>query len=142
LFVPLSTAALATIEKRRLTAATGLYNVVRQVAGSIGIAIAATEVSRGTSRYFAVLTSHVTAFDATARHWLSGATAAMQHFGASEAEAQQRALALLHRTIQQQAAVLAYDRVLYLIAILFAVAFPLALLLRRGEGGGEVVIAE
>ncbi len=142
LFVPLSTAALATIEKRRLTAATGLYNVVRQVAGSVGIAIAATEVSRGTSRYFAVLTSHVTAFDAAARHWLSAVTGAMRHFGASAGEAQERALAILHQTIQRQAAVLAYDRVLYLIAILFAVAFPLALLLRRGEGDAEVVIAE
>jgi hypothetical protein len=66
----------------------------------------------------------------------------MRHFGASAGEAQQRALAILHQTIQQQAAVLAYDRVLYLIAILFALAFPLALLLRRGDGGGEVVIAE
>jgi DHA2 family multidrug resistance protein len=142
LFVPLSTAALATIEKRRLTAATGLYNVVRQVAGSVGIAIAATEVSRGAARYFAILTAHVTAFDASARQWLSGVTGAMMHFGASHEEARQRALALLHRTIEQQAAVLAYDRVLYLIAILFAIALPLALLLRRGEGGGEIVIGE
>jgi DHA2 family multidrug resistance protein len=142
LFVPLSTAALATIEKRRLTAATGLYNVVRQVAGSVGIAIAATEVSRGAARYFAILTSHVTAFDAMARQWLSGVTGAMMHFGASHEEARQRALALLHRTIEQQSAVLAYDRVLYLIAILFAIALPLALLLRRGEGGAEIVVGE
>jgi DHA2 family multidrug resistance protein len=143
LFVPLSTAALATIERHRLTAATGLYNVVRQVAGSVGIAIAATEVSRGTARYFAVLTSHVTLYDATTRQWLGAVTAGMQRFGASAVEAEQRALALLHQTIEHQAAVLSYDFVLYLIAILFVLAFPLALLLRQGEGGGDThVIAE
>ena len=143
LFVPLSTAALATIERHRLTAATGLYNVVRQVAGSVGIAIAATEVSRGTARYFAVLTSHVTLYDATTRQWLGAVTASMQRFGASAVEAEQRALALLHQTIEHQAAVLSYDFVLYLIAILFVLAFPLALLLRQGEGGGDThVIAE
>ncbi len=142
LFVPLSTAALATIEKPRLTAATGLYNVVRQVAGSVGIAIAATEVSRGSARYFALLTAHVTAFDPVTRQWLRGATGAMQRFGASADDARLRALALLARSIRQQAAVLSYDHVLYLIAILFAVALPLALLLRRGQGGGKVVISE
>jgi DHA2 family multidrug resistance protein len=103
----------------------------------VGIAIAATEVSRGTSRYFAVLTSHVTLFDATTRQWLGAVTGGMRRFGASAAEAQQRALALLHRTIEHQAAVLSYDFVLYMIAVLFILAVPLALLLRRGQAGGE-----
>lgn len=143
LFVPLSTAALATIERHRMTAATGLYNVVRQVAGSVGIAIAATEVSRGTSRYYAILTAHVTLYDAATRQWLGGVTAAMRRFGASSGEAEQRALALLHRTIEHQAAVLSYDFVLYLIAILFVAAVPLALLLRQGNSSGEThIIAE
>ena len=137
LFVPLSTAALATIPKPKLTAATGLYNVVRQVAGSVGIAIAATEVSRGTSRYFAVLTEHVTAFDAATRQWIAGVTGGMQHFSLSAGEAYERALALLQRTITHQASVLAYDRVMYLIAVSFAVALPRALLLRRGTENGE-----
>ena len=38
IFVSLSTAALSTFEKRAMTAASGLYNVIRQVSGSIGIA--------------------------------------------------------------------------------------------------------
>jgi DHA2 family multidrug resistance protein len=140
LFVPLSTAALATIDKPRLTAATGLYNVVRQVAGSVGIAIAATEVSRGTSSYFANLTTHVTQYDEVSRHWMGTVTGAMQAAGASPTEASHQALALLYRSIEHQAAVLSYDRVMFFIAVLFAAAFPLALLLRRGEATGEAVV--
>jgi DHA2 family multidrug resistance protein len=55
IFVALSTAALSTIPKPRMTAATGLYNVVRQVMGSVGIAIAATTLSSSTTRYHVIL---------------------------------------------------------------------------------------
>ena len=43
-----------------MTAASGLYNVVRQVLGSVGIAVAATELVRSQSRYHDVLAEHVT----------------------------------------------------------------------------------
>jgi DHA2 family multidrug resistance protein len=143
LFVPLSTAALATIEKPRMTAATGLYNVVRQVAGSIGIAIAATEVSRGTTSTFATITTHVTPYDLLSRQWLAHVTAAMQAAGASADVAAHQAIALLYASIQHQAAVIAYDRVMFYIAVLFIVALPLALLLRKGADTGEApVLAE
>lgn len=58
IFVSLSTAALSTIPRPRMTAATGLYNVVRQVMGSVGIAIAATTLSSSTVRYHAILSEN------------------------------------------------------------------------------------
>ena len=60
IFVALSTAVLSTIEKPLLTAASGLYNVIRQVFASVGIALAATFLTRGEIRYRAILTEHVT----------------------------------------------------------------------------------
>ena len=66
IFVSLSTAVLSTIEKPLMTAASGLYNVIRQVFASVGIALAATFLTRGEIRYRAVLTEHVTSYsDAT-----------------------------------------------------------------------------
>jgi DHA2 family multidrug resistance protein len=143
LFVPLSTAALATIDKPRMTAATGLYNVVRQVAGSIGIAIAATEVSRGTTSSFSALTTHVTPYDALARQWIDAVTRALHASGASASVASRQSLALLSASIRHQASVIAYDRVMFLIAVLFLTAMPLALLLRKGaDTGAPSIVAE
>ena len=133
LFVALSTAALSTIERPQLTAATGLYNVVRQVFGSIGIAIAATQVTSGGSRAFATLTAHVTLYDGATRQWLAGATAAMQRLGAGPVLAREKALALLRGDLLAQAAVLAYNHVFLMIAILFVAAMPLVLLIRAGR---------
>jgi MFS transporter, DHA2 family, multidrug resistance protein len=140
-FVALSTAALGRIPKPKLTAATGLYNVVRQVCGSIGVAVAATLLARDTFRYHAVLGEHVSAMDETTRQWLSQVTAGMMQSGADRFTAARRALELLDLNVTRQAAVLAYNHVFLLITILFALGAPLVLLLRRGKAGGQVEMA-
>jgi len=72
IFVALSTAVLSTVERPLLTAASGLYNVTRQVFGSIGIALAATFVTRGEQKYHAILVEHVTNHrDVVPQWWMS-----------------------------------------------------------------------
>ena len=73
LFAALSTAALSEIDRSQMTSATGLYNVVRQVCGSVGIAVAAAELTRGVVRYHSVLAEHVTPYNSIARQRLPGA---------------------------------------------------------------------
>jgi len=140
-FVALSTAALGSIPKPKLTAATGLYNVARQVCGSIGIAIAATLLARDTTRYHAVLGEHVSTWNDTTRLWLSQVTAGMMKTGVDRFTAGRRALALLDANVTRQAAVLAYDHVFLLITILFVLGAPLVLLLRRSRASGHSELA-
>ena len=129
LFAALSTAALSHIAKSRMTAATGLYNVVRQVMGSIGIAIAATMLTRGEQRYYAVLAEDTGS--RLAAQWLSSVSHAMQGTGATLYEARQRALALLGFRVSQQAAVLSYNHIFLVVASVFVIVSPLVLLLPR-----------
>ncbi len=131
IFVALSTAALANIPKPKMTAATGLYNVVRQVFGSVGIAIAATQLTVGTSRYRAVLDTHLTLSRPVVRRFLRGATGGMSRTLADLNAARHRALELLDLKLMRQAAILAYNHVFALVAILFVLAVPLALFLSR-----------
>ena len=82
IFVSLSTAVLATTPKPLLTAASGVYNMIRQVFGSVGIALAATFLTRGETVYHAVLTEHVTA----SRDVASGSLQHLSSFLASRGE--------------------------------------------------------
>ncbi|HET7583474.1 MAG TPA: DHA2 family efflux MFS transporter permease subunit [Gemmatimonadaceae bacterium] len=141
IFVALSTAALATIEPARMTAASGLYNVVRQVFGSVGIAVAATQLTSGMSRYRAVLSTHITMLDTTTRSWLDAAVGAMMRAGADRYTAMQRALALLEGKVMRQAAVLSYNHIFALITLTFLLGLPLVLLLRRGHHEGPAELA-
>lgn len=142
IFVALSTAALASIDRPKITAATGLYNVVRQVFGSIGISLAAAELSRGTRQYGSVLSEHVTQYDPVTRGWLANVAAGMQAQGADAFTAARRALALLDGQIVRQAAVLAYSHIFMIIAALFAISIPLVLLLSESKGGKVEVALE
>ena len=142
LFVALSTAALSSIPKPKMTAASGLYNVVRQVMGSVGIAAAATELVRSQARYHDALAAHVTAYDPATQSWLHAVTAGMMRAGADAITATQRALAILNGEVTKQAMVLAYNHVLLLVAVLFLVSLPLVLMVRghrdtKVEIGGE-----
>ncbi len=141
IFVSLSTAALATIPKPQMTQATGLYNVVRQVMGSVGIAVAATQLTTGTSRYHDLIATDAGQGNASVMQFLRGAAAEMQRAGADPGAARQRALDLLNATVERQAAVLAYNRVFMLVACLFVLGLPLVLLLRRGEASGHHEVA-
>ncbi len=140
LFVALSTAALSTIPKPRMTAASGLYNVVRQVMGSVGIALAANELGRGVSRYHDALAEHVTMYSPATQQWLNAVTAGMMRAGADAYTATQRALRLLDFDVTRQATALAYNHVLLLVAVLFAISLPLVLLI-RGHRDAEVEVA-
>ena len=141
IFVALSTAALATIPKPQMTQATGLYNVVRQVMGSVGIAIAATELVSSTSRYHDVLANNTGLWNPNTVQFLKSATAAMIHAGADKFTAQQRALEMLDISVTRQATVLAYNHIFMLVTALFLLGLPLVLLLRKGERPADAEIA-
>ena len=136
-FVALTTAALAAIPKPKITAASGLYNVVRTVFGSIGIALAASQLSSNAAANHAVLAERAGVANPAATAWVQQATAGMMRTGVDAYTARLRALRLLDATITRQSVVLSLNHVFVLIAMLFVLALPLVLLLRGGHAEGE-----
>jgi len=143
IFVALSTAALSEIRNADMTAAAGLYNVVRQVFGSVGVAVSATVLTSSTVRYRALLSEHVSRFDPAAQHWLAGVAGALAgREGLGPGPARQQALMLLNARVLRQAAVLAYNHAFVLVAILFVVSVPLVFLLKAKSHGAEAAAGE
>ena len=62
-FVPLSTVALSAVPVRELGHASGLFNFIRTIGGSIGIAAVATMLERGSQVHQARLAAHVSLYD-------------------------------------------------------------------------------
>jgi len=105
---------------------------------SVGIAASATLLESSSSRYHAILSEHVTRFSTTAQSFLHGAAAAMITQGLDEAAAQQRALKLLDVSVLRQSAVLAYNHLFSLVAVLFIIGLPLVFFLKSPKGRIEV----
>jgi DHA2 family multidrug resistance protein len=132
IFVALSTAALAPMSKRNMTEAAGLYNVVRQVFGSVGIALAATVITGRTGAYHDVLARNLTPYNDAALGWLRSVSGALTARGMDPASSHLGALRLLDLGVTQQASILAYNHAFYLVAALFLACLPMAFLL-EGE---------
>lgn len=143
IFVALSTASLAAIERPKLTAATGLYNVIRQVFGSVGIAMFATQLTSSVTRYRGVLVGHVSGLNPVSVSRYGLFQGAMASHRSDLVTARRMALKLLDSQVMQQAGMLSYNRVFSLIAVCFVFTLPLVLLLRapRPTGGAAQAAA-
>ncbi|MEJ2031667.1 MAG: DHA2 family efflux MFS transporter permease subunit, partial [Deltaproteobacteria bacterium] len=131
IFVPLTTVALTNIEKPKMQAATGLYNVVRLVCGSIGIALATTLLDRGSATaQSGIITTLITPFRDVTLEFQDFLTQAMIANGSDPYTAQAQALEILNREIGRQSMIISFNRIFFLVAVLFMLCLPLILLLK------------
>jgi MFS transporter, DHA2 family, multidrug resistance protein len=130
IFVPLSTLTLATIRRDRLVNATSAYNVLRNLGGSVGIALATTLLAQRSQFHQLNLVSHVTAWDPETQARLARWTSHFLAQGSDPFTAQRRGLAMLYHDAVGQAQVMAYADDFWLLAVLFSIV-PLFLPLMR-----------
>jgi|JI10StandDraft_1071094.scaffolds.fasta_scaffold74467_5 DHA2 family multidrug resistance protein len=136
IFVPLTNASMADLHPRDLAQGTGLFNLMRQLGGSLGIAIMATLLGRWTTAQRAVLTEHVGATDPETLQRLDLLTRGAMAHGASALDAKAQAVAILSRQIGVQASVIGFSKVYLLNGILLVSALPLLLVWRTGRARG------
>ncbi|HEY7542337.1 MAG TPA: DHA2 family efflux MFS transporter permease subunit [Methylomirabilota bacterium] len=131
IFPPLQTLTLATIRLERLGNATAAYNVVRNIGGSVGVALATTLLVRRSQTHQTTLVSHLNIWDADTALRLRQWTDHFVSQGTDSYTANRRALVMLYRGAIEQAHIMAYADDFWLISVLFVVIVPLVPLMHR-----------
>ncbi len=129
-FVPLTTLTMATLPQEQIGNASGIYNLMRNTGGSVGIAIMTTLLARNMQVHQAVLTSHTTPYDPAFQalfNQIRNGLLATTDIATATQMAYQRIFVL----IQQQAAVLAYIDDFWLLVALCVFCIPLAFFFKR-----------
>src|SRR5947199_5288311 len=126
IFVPMSTMTLATIRREKLVNATAVYGMMRNVGGSIGIAVVTTLLATRSQLHQATLVSHITLWDGETRARLAQWASHFAAQGSDAFTAERRAMAMLYRETVTQAQLLAYADDFWMLALMFA-AVPLVL---------------
>jgi len=135
-FIPISTVAFAGLRGAQIAQGSALYNLMRQLGGSFGIAVLNTYIVHMTAFHRAELVANLHPGNATFQARLNGATGALvARGGYSFTSAQAAALHLLDRTVQAQAMTMAYNNAFILLGLTFLLALPAVLLLRRPKRG-------
>ncbi|PTL74995.1 DHA2 family efflux MFS transporter permease subunit [Vitiosangium sp. GDMCC 1.1324] len=125
LFVPLNIVVFDKVERARMADAAGLNALMRQIGSSVGLALFATLMTRYTAQAQVGLSAHMVAERPELPERLSAAVSGLVAGGIEGFEATEGGLRLLAGTLQRQAALLAFNQLFTLSALLFAVALPL-----------------
>jgi DHA2 family multidrug resistance protein len=141
LFVPLTTVSMATIARERMGYATSMFNLMRNVGGSVGIAVTATLVQRQRQIIGATLGVHVSAYDPVTQSMFEQIRNGMIAAGSDVVTATQRTYIVLHGMLLQQASMVSFVMLFRWLGAIFLLMLPLVLLMRKPSAGGEAVAA-
>ena len=134
IFVPLTNLALADLPMSKIPNGTGLFNLMRQLGGSVGIALSATLLQRFTAIHRADLAAHVTPFAEATRERMAMITQALVARGDAPVIAQTKAIGFLNGIVTRQALMLSFEQLFLLFGTAFVLSLPLLLLMHRNKG--------
>jgi DHA2 family multidrug resistance protein len=137
MFVPLTTITMDRISREHMGNATSLFNLVRNLGGSIGIAVVETRLANARQFHTNVLAGHIDAYGLQNQLWLANLKAAFIARGADAATATQRAYGAAWGLVQQQAAILSFIDAFRLLGVVFLLMTPLILLMKRPTHAAE-----
>jgi DHA2 family multidrug resistance protein len=135
LFVPLTTITMDPIPRESMGNATSLFNLMRNIGGSMGIATSTTLLARYEQAHNNVLGAHVDLYSPQARALLARLRDAFLARGSDLATATRQAEAAVYQLVLRQSAMLSFADVFLLLAILFVVLLPLIFLMRSPRAG-------
>jgi DHA2 family multidrug resistance protein len=135
LFVPLTTITMDPIPREKMGNATSIFNLMRNIGGSMGIAVSTTFLARRTQLHIHALGAHVDPYNPKSREVFEGLQAFFLSRGADLTTATDRARAAMFGMVARQAAMVSFSDVFRWLALLFLAMLPLLLIMRSPRAG-------
>ena len=143
IFVPMTTLSMETLRQDRIYQATGLYSLMRNIGGGIGISSLVTYLSRQAQVHQVYLASRLSAYDPLVQDRMRSLAGMAAAGGAAGSQPAATALAMMYRSLLQQAQLLSFMDCFRWLSILCLVSAPLVFLFGkpRRHRGGEMMRA-
>jgi DHA2 family multidrug resistance protein len=129
--MPLNQASMAAVSREEAGDAAGIYNMARNLGGSVGLALLGVYIDRRNAFHDAVIRDSLSANSLVGQDHLNATSAGFVAQHGDPAFAHMQALGQLAREIQQQAAVITFSETFYVLGIALLLCIPLALFLRK-----------
>jgi MFS transporter, DHA2 family, multidrug resistance protein len=139
IFVPLTTTTMGLLRQDQMANATGIYNLMRNLGGSFGIALVSTLIVRRAQVHQALMVGHLTPFDPA---YVDRVQAAQQAFSASgPGLAELQAQSGIYATLLEQAKLWAFVENFRLFGLFCLLCLPLVFLFKRVRRKAAVAAA-
>ena len=133
LFIPLTTLTLSSIPKPQMGNATSIYNLLRNLGGSIGVAFSTTMFARRGQFHQSHLMEHLTWFDRGFSDAVAWGRAMLPGRGIPESAAEGASMKMIYGQAVRQATAMGFNDAFLILSILMACVLPLILLMRRPD---------
>jgi DHA2 family multidrug resistance protein len=133
LFVPLTTVTMDPIPKEGMGNATSIFNLMRNIGGSLGIAASTTLLARRQQSNFDLLGSNITPYSTQLRAAYSRIRSAFIARGKSDIEASSLANAVILGLVENQSSMRSFIEVFRFLGLIFLLVVPLLLIMKRSQ---------
>lgn len=134
-FIPLTTMTMSGIRKEDMGNASAIYNLLRNLGGSFGVAFVTTILSRRAQFHQNRLVEHLTPFDSNYQIFAEQSRGFLEHRGVQESVSGQGALGIMYKELLRQSSMQSFNDAFFLVCILMLCIVPLVFFMRRGEAG-------
>ena len=134
ILTPLTAIATLDIAPKDAANASGLFNMLRNLAGAVGTASLATIITKREQYHSNIIGQSVTTFRDDVRQRISEMTNYFMAHGVSDfASAQHKAIVALGQTVKRQALVMAFSDTFAVIGVMLAIAAVVLVFARKGK---------
>ncbi len=133
-FVPLTTVTMSAVKKEQMGNATAIFNLLRNLGGSFGVAFVTTLLARREQFHQYRLIEHLTPFNRNYQTAVSQIQQFLREQGFTSHVPGQGVVGVIYNNLLQQAAMLSFNDCFYVLSIMLAFILPLVLLMKKGKG--------
>ena len=131
LFIPLTTLTLSSIPRPQMGNATSIYNLLRNLGGSFGVAFATTMFVRRAQVHQSHLTEHLTGFDRNFQTAVEYGKGLLAGRGIPDGLLDPTVMRRIYGQAIRQATALGFNDAFFILSVMMACILPLVLLIRR-----------
>ncbi len=139
IFVPLTTLTMGTLHKEEMGNASGLFNLMRNIGGGVGIALTTTLLARMSQVHQAILVSHLTPYDPAYQITLQKIQGFLAQSGGGVANP--LAYGLIYQDLVRQATLMAFVDNFRIVGISCLVIIPVVFLFKKVRTQGNTAIS-
>ncbi len=132
-FVPLTTVTMSGVNREQMGNATAIFNLLRNLGGSFGVAFVTTLLARREQFHQFRLVEHLTPFDRNFQTIVPQIQRFLRYQGFTSAVPNQGIVGILYNNLLQQAAMLSFNDCFFVLSLMTASVLPFVLLMKKGK---------
>jgi DHA2 family multidrug resistance protein len=133
LFIPLTTTTMSGIRKEEMGNATAVFNLLRNLGGSFGVAFVTTMVARRSQFHQFRLAEHLTPFSRNLQDAVPQISQLLRGRGLIPPYPGQGSLGLVYNQLLQQASMLAFNDSFYILSVMMILVLPFVLFMKKAK---------